>query len=243
MISMKITEHGWAVVDGDTHIAKWVEETGRIEHNAGYEERYREFVRPGDTVIDVGANIGDTTVPLARLVGPQGRVFAIEPLYKCFECLQHNVHHAKVDKQVTCLNFGAGAFEAKDVPFLESPNVGASCLAAESKTVNKYDESVSRIDIRPLDCLALDVCHFIKMDIEGYEVFAIRGLEVTIARCNPVISLEIAPHCERYGYDKAGVVAEMVARGYVPNMSLADIYNDYQPDVIFTPTSQPALLP
>src|SRR5260370_8697313 len=40
---------------------------------------YRRLVKPGDTIFDIGANIGSHTLPLARLVGSQGRVFAFEP--------------------------------------------------------------------------------------------------------------------------------------------------------------------
>lgn len=52
---------------------------------------YRRLVQPGDTVLDVGANIGAHALPLARLVGASGRVVAFEPTQFAFCKLQRNL--------------------------------------------------------------------------------------------------------------------------------------------------------
>src|SRR4051812_4112055 len=48
-------------------------------------------LRPGDTVVDVGANIGAFAVVAASIVGPRGRVIAFEPVAETFQCLTENV--------------------------------------------------------------------------------------------------------------------------------------------------------
>ncbi len=67
-----------------------------------------QFVRPGDSVIDVGANVGHYTVRLSRLVGPQGRVFAFEPVPATFEVLASNLRSAGCEN-VTLFNTAASA--------------------------------------------------------------------------------------------------------------------------------------
>ena len=52
---------------------------------------YSRLVRPGMTVIDIGANIGAHTLPLAKLVGPTGRVIAVEPTIWAVERLRANL--------------------------------------------------------------------------------------------------------------------------------------------------------
>ena len=64
---------------------------------AGYEwerhsvELFEELIEPGSVVVEVGAHIGTHTVPIARLVGPWGRVYAFEPQRKIYRELYHNL--------------------------------------------------------------------------------------------------------------------------------------------------------
>jgi tRNA G37 N-methylase Trm5 len=64
-------------------------------------ELMRQRVRPGATVLDIGANIGYFTLLMARCVGPSGHVYAFEPEPKNFELLQHNVRRNNY-ANVTC---------------------------------------------------------------------------------------------------------------------------------------------
>jgi FkbM family methyltransferase len=60
-------------------------------HSPRVIEEFEKHVVPGTTVLDVGAHIGSLTVPLARLVGPKGRVYSFEPQKKIFRELVYNV--------------------------------------------------------------------------------------------------------------------------------------------------------
>lgn len=70
-----------------------------------HDKSLSEFVRAGDTVVDVGANIGTVSIPMAQTVGNQGRVIAIEPHPLSFRYLQENVqlnHHEEVVSAINC---------------------------------------------------------------------------------------------------------------------------------------------
>ena len=56
------------------------------------------------------------------------------------------------------------------------------------------------IKLTTIDSLELERLDFIKLDIEGYELFALKGAEETIKRCKPLIAFEILSHASNYGY-------------------------------------------
>ena len=55
---MKITRHGFAIIEGDTHLGKWAEESGRLDHDQSALPQVLPFIPIGGIVIDIGANIG-----------------------------------------------------------------------------------------------------------------------------------------------------------------------------------------
>ena len=59
---MKITKEGWAIIDGDTHISKWVEETGRLDHDISAIPIILSHIPKDGIVFDVGANIGTPAI-------------------------------------------------------------------------------------------------------------------------------------------------------------------------------------
>jgi len=108
---MIITKEGFAVLEHDTHLSRWIEGSGRIDHNEKVNQNVCKYFNRGDWVVDAGASLGDHTVPYASKVGPQGRVFAFEPQKESFQCLEYNT---KEFPNVTCLNYALGD-EIKEV--------------------------------------------------------------------------------------------------------------------------------
>jgi len=136
----------------------------------------RKNVRKGKTVLDIGANIGFYSLILSRLVGPSGKVLAFEPEEKNFARL----------KQVT---------KKKKNIFIHQTACGAATgsldlfLSGEMNIDHQtYDSGESR-NVQTVPCIALDDLlaeekniGFIKIDIQGYDYFAMLGLEKTIRR-------------------------------------------------------------
>jgi FkbM family methyltransferase len=232
---MTITDRGWAVIKGDTHLAKWVAETGLIDHNQNYGARYYENgLRAGDTAIDVGACIGDTTVPMAEVVGHEGKVFAFEPNPMAFACL---VYNTRLYPQVKCYPY-ALSHEYGTIALKLNANVGASHI------VDKGDLLAISVT---LDSFGLNGVRFIKMDVEGFELNVIRGGWKTISLCRPRMMIETAVHGERFDTDsrrKLYAKLEELAYTVTPHflsMEEAPQYDIYAiPAVISTTNECPA---
>ena len=146
---------------------------------------FRELVRGGDLVVEVGANIGAHTVELSRLAGAQGEVHAFEPQRIVFQTLCANLalnQCANVHAEQAALGTEMGTV---DVPSPD-PNVPAN-FGGISLIGARGGEKVPMIT---LDSLELPACHFLKADVEGMEVEVLKGAARTIDAYRPVLYLE-----------------------------------------------------
>ena len=175
---MKLLPNGIAVIEGDTHISAWVEQSGRLDHDQNMLPLVAPYIRPGSEVIDIGAFIGDHTVYYASLAG---HVYAFEPNVTAFQCLKHNTKECgRPTPNVTC--FLAGASDRRHRAAINRhPNEGASYMREATEGVACF----------PLDSLKLNNVSFIKIDCEGYEPQAINGLAQTIEQCQPAMLIEV----------------------------------------------------
>ncbi len=136
----------------------------------------------GTTAIDIGAHIGSITLPLAKLVGSTGHVYAFEPQKRIFRELVHNLRLNEV-KNVTALRFAAGSELAiirldPDSEWDGQIGIGSGGDAAE---------------LRALDSFLFTNVSVIKIDVEGYELEVLRGARQTIADWHPAIVIEVWP--------------------------------------------------
>lgn len=173
----------------DSYIGKSLLEYG--EFSQGEVDLFEALVKPGMKVFDIGANIGALTVPLARMVGPQGMVFAYEPQRMCYYALCANVVLNNLTN-VICLQNAVGKENGRiDVPeldFAKPSNFGGLELTKEYPEVQrkcsvklvKLDETPFRVD-------------FIKIDVEGMEPDVLIGARELIKRDRPIIYME----CDR----------------------------------------------
>jgi len=145
--------------------------------------------------IDVGANIWLYTMFAAKLVGPGGRVLAVEPSEREFQRLSFHVTLNDL-ANVVCLRFAAA----------DSVGEGKLKVAGEEKsgqnTLGKFvtESDVLRVEtvrICPLDRVIaeheLERVDVIKIDVEGAELRVLRGLADTIERLRPKLLIELAP--------------------------------------------------
>lgn len=142
---------------------------------------FAEHVKPGSTVIDAGAHIGVHTISLAKLVGPEGRVYAFEPQKKVYRELVYNLRLNAVANAVPlryALGRSAGVIEMS--PALEGNEGGTKVGSGGDKT-----------ELRSIDGFAFADVSFIKIDVEGFEDEVLEGARLTIARHRPVIQIEI----------------------------------------------------
>ncbi|MCA3416497.1 MAG: FkbM family methyltransferase [Roseomonas sp.] len=167
----------------------------RDQYVGGSLDRYGEFaeleaqlfsglIKPGMLVVEVGANIGAHTVHLAKLVGENGGVVAIEPQRVVFQMLCANLALNGIENtDAKCLAVGATAGEitVPRVDYRGDNNFGGIALGSDDGDV---------VEMITLDNLLLPACHMIKIDVEGMEKPVLDGARQTIARFRPYLYVE-----------------------------------------------------
>jgi FkbM family methyltransferase len=147
--------------------------------------------RPG-TLLDIGAHEGLLALPLARL--PGARVIAFEPLATARAALlRAAASHANITIRPEALSDAPGE-ATLSIPLLDGDpqwqwaSTAKSYAAHSSTRVAIRRETVSAIT---LDSLDLADCTAIKIDAEGAEYAILRGARATLARCRPMLTLEL----------------------------------------------------
>ena len=153
-------------------------------------------VSPGDSVLDIGANVGFYSRLLARLVGQKGHVYAFEPIPLNFAFLCHNLEKLKLS-QVEPLPFALS--DSGRIDIMEFPNYrwGQPCwYDAKFKTATEPPPKFKRREVevrcRTLDSFKLLKISFIKCDAEYHQLAILRGSQETIRKYHPVMLIEIA---------------------------------------------------
>lgn len=148
--------------------------------------------RPGDVVLDIGANIGLYAVHMGRTVGPTGQVFAFEPNPGTFAVLQEHVHLNQVP-QVRPQPLAVGAEASTAVlQGMGSDDVGKCSLRSDSSATPVASVQVSTVDDFCREQV-LSRVDLIKIDVEGFEPEALMGARGTIETHWPVLCLELSP--------------------------------------------------
>jgi FkbM family methyltransferase len=142
------------------------------------------LLQPGDVVLEVGANIGAHTLPLARAVGAAGRVYAIEPQRRLFQMLCANLALNDL-RNVHVRQQGLGA--APEVLRVSTPAASAPANYGGVSLARQGEESV---EVVTLDHLRFDRLDLIKIDVEGMEEAVLRGGVETIRRLRPKLYVE-----------------------------------------------------
>jgi FkbM family methyltransferase len=236
-------EIGWIIVAREDFASVVHLSDGFSGHEAGTLKVMLQFIRPGDTVLDLGAHIGLHTIPLAHAVGPKGKVIAVEPLPRTAECLRRTLICNALYNRCELVVAAAGDQEATSHFFLG----GNSMLGSLYPTVDEQcmvDVREIRIDDLVGSTRRVD---FVKMDVEGAELKALEGMRELIAR-NPDIGLIAefgATHLERVGIEpadwfeafaSAGLPAAFVideASGTVRAVDLTGVLDMYSANILF----------
>jgi FkbM family methyltransferase len=157
-------------------------------------------VRAFDVAVQAGGNCG---VWPKRLGEWFGLVYTFEPHPENFACLAINCHEFHIVSRQAALG---NRRERVGLAYESGPqNLGAV-----------YVDGPGDIRMERLDDFALARCDFLQLDIEGYELEALKGAAETIARCRPVLMLErkLWMWPDRYPWTDADVDAWVAQRGY-----------------------------
>lgn len=144
------------------------------------------FLRPGDWALDIGANVGHYTMRMAELVGPDGRVVALEPVPDTFALLAANARLFNYEN-VSLLNVAASDRVAAVGIHIPSFSNGLTNFYQARLEAN---ESHLRVLTLPIDALSLPVIRLVKIDVEGHEAAVLRGMRGVLERDRSVIIVE-----------------------------------------------------
>jgi len=163
----------------------------------------------GATIVDVGANTGYNTVYAARLVGPWGRVIAIEPAADNVRVLRHNVSANCLTNVIVHAVAAGRIHEVRDL-FLRGDVSAVNSLFAESVYASVTD--VDRVPVAPLDALVNGDADLVKIDVEGAELDVLAGMTRLLASAPIQLTVEWHPRLQ----EAARCVAAVSPRAQFP---------------------------
>ena len=153
------------------------------------EDYMRRELRPGDTVIDVGANVGHVALPAAALVKPTGQVLAFEPNPELAEIVAASA--ARQGLPLRMHSYGLGDQPGSFTLRMEPGHAGGATLR------DKPDSSMTRalqcrIEVGDLTVGKLTGRVLLKVDVEGFELSVLRGLARTMEKIDHAV-IEVSP--------------------------------------------------
>jgi FkbM family methyltransferase len=163
----------------------------------------------GDNVIDAGAFVGATSIFFAYIVKSKGKVFAFEPQQKPFELLVRNIKANKLEDVVLPVKLGLWSKTANLT--LQGAGSGASLVDLPAR--HDYLEEINCITIDDF-CKEMKKVGFIKMDIEGAELEALKGAEKTLRKFKPKLAVSV------YHRPRDIVEIAMLVKKLVPHYEL-----------------------
>ncbi len=213
LTALKSCRHGRMLfLKEDRYVGRSLDLYG--EFSEGEAALFNQLTRSGDTIVEVGANIGAHTLSLARKVGPQGKVYAYEPQRPLFQILcanlalndLFNVHPLNAACGAT-----VGAIRVPPLDYSQSNNFAGLSLGGAVGEL---------VDVLPVDSLDLHSLRLLKVDVEGMETEVLAGARGTIRRLRPILYVEN----DRQQHS-ARLISQLIELGYVMWWHLPPIFS------------------
>jgi FkbM family methyltransferase len=182
---------------GELQYLRQVEEFGRDDF---LDDVFERLLRPGMTVVDGGAQLGLTTLLAARAVGARGCVVSFEPNPRVLDSLRNNIEVNGFSDRVTVFPLG---LSDRDVT-LEFCVQGQAGEGSHVIPVDPASKAHRESGSETIRVVSLDQTmppefapDLVKLDVEGNEAAALRGMEAAIRRSRPHLLLEVNPSALR----------------------------------------------
>lgn len=218
-VRVEIEPHVSMLLDPADHVPRSILETGAWEPDSW--RAISEHLRAGDTFVDVGAHIGYFSLKAARVVGNSGRVIAVEPNPHTLAELRDNIRESGAGV-VTVFPVACSETEG----FLElfaAPrvNTGETSLSRANASQEGSVTEAFKVQARPLDAIIRESnasrVDIIKIDVEGAELFVLKGAHETLVRYHPLLVVEVVePQLNAMGTTSAAIAGYLHSFGYRP---------------------------
>lgn len=215
--------HGVYLINNkDTYIGKSLDLYGEWEQESIL--LLSKLVKPGQIVLDIGANIGSFTIPLSKLVGTEGEVHSYEAQRVVSQLLNANVAMNELNN-VHVYNAAVGDntndINVPKIIYESEANYGAVSLVDTNWTTVGAVEKVSQVVldqkyfIEGANCLSL-----MKIDVEGMELNVLRGASKIVKYCKPILHIE--NNCVK---DSKDLISWISAQGYTCHWDIHPYFN------------------
>lgn len=215
----------------------------------GFEEEDRnnffKQLKSGMIVLDVGANMGEFSLKTAQKIGVAGRVFSFEPDPVNFKRLENNIQlNPNLASRINAYNFGLGNIAGRmQLAVVNRSNLGMNRITH----VNVDVASSAEIEIKTLNEFAplekIESIHWIKIDVEGFELKVLKGATEIIKKFRPSLFIELGDNNLREQGDSAPeLIAWLESMNYEVTHSISGVvlnraedYSNLQFDVFALP--------
>jgi FkbM family methyltransferase len=184
-------------------------------------EKIRKYIKLGDTVIDVGGNLGFFVLILNELVGNSGKIYSFEPSKNLIQKLASTIQINNL-QNVTLINLAIGDSEGTTTLHYHTKQSGLSSIVIDSKNNSLSEE----IKITTLDKYSVNLSGriaFIKIDTEGYEPQVLRGAKELIKRDKPTIYIELGGDHQKSSIEALQILKELDYHCELENLDLRTI--------------------
>lgn len=175
------------------------------------------YLQSGMTVLDVGAHHGLYTLLASKRVGTSGKVYAFEPSVRERKALRKHLFLNRC-KNVFVEDFAAGN-DAREAEFYVVSGIETGCNSLRPPTLRDGTSYLTKVQMRRLDDWVreekINRVDFIKLDVEGGELDALRGAGELLRRFQPVLLVEVQDiRTAPWNYPAADIIHELGAKGY-----------------------------
>lgn len=205
----QIPNTNYWIPDCEEHYLQRHRRTGKFYYEDYQGEKLQaalKYVKKFNVAVDAGANVGFLSLQMAE--AGFKKIYAFEPAQDCFKCLELNTknHKEKIYLYKVALGESLANIYIDLVP---TNNTG-------NRQINRQEKG-DEIQQLPLDELDLQDCNFLKLDVQGYELFVIKGARYTIEKFHPVILIEIEEKSklpDTFGIDPRDSLRYLLKMGY-----------------------------
>jgi FkbM family methyltransferase len=176
------------------------------------------YVQPQMVCFDIGANLGDMALHMARRVRPGGRIFAFEPVPPIFQRLKTNIEHNSMAD--TVIPIEAALSDLCGTAEIYSPDAGqrnqgiGSLVHASAEVADRYQVRTTTLDefVAEHQLSRVDV---LKIDIQGGEIRMLTGGDQTLRRFSPDLFIEVwSDDLRAAGYNSRDLCQLIAGHGY-----------------------------
>jgi len=169
--------------------------------------KIRQYLKNGDVVVDVGANIGLFSLILSDLVGASGQVFSFEPIPMLHKKLVDNINLNRINN-VKTIESGIGDKESEIEIFLNPEQSGLSSAVAKPSS-NYVTQKIKLTSLDKFFMSRKEKISFIKIDTEGYEPQVLLGAKELIERDKPIIYIELGGDHQQTSSESLKILKEL----------------------------------